>query len=204
VSQITADSPANPLRELTPDAARRRGARLLALEVGAATTTTGLAAASLTAYLGSGTAYAMAFAFGTIGLAFATLLHLAQIRSPRLRLAFLGPVPVGAGLAGADVRHFVRAAPGRARAWALAVAATAGLAALVGGGSALFPSGHAVLRGGRYVEVSHGAVLRVLTREEFEERNMTMLRFSAAISTLLVAGLAVVLAGALAPERRDA
>jgi hypothetical protein len=203
VSQITADSPANPLREPTPDAARRRGARLLALSLGAATATAGLAVASLTAYLGSGTAYAMAFAFGTIAVAFATLFLLAQMRSPRLRLAFLGRVPVGAGVAGADARRLGRAAPGRVKAWAVAVAATAVLVALVGGGSDLFPSGNAELRGGRYVEVSHGAVVRVLTRDEFEERNMTMLRFSAAITTLLVAGLAVVLAGALASERRD-
>ncbi len=202
MSQITADSPANPLRELTPDAARHRGVRLLALEAAGACAASGLAVVSLFAYLGSGTAYAMAFAFGTIALAFTTLLLLAQMRSPRLRLAVLGRVPVGAGVAGGDLRNFVRAAPARIKAWAVAVIAAAVLAALAGGGSELFPSGNAELRSGRYVEVSHGAVVRVLTRDEFEARNMTTLRFSAAISTLLVAGLAVVLAGALEPERR--
>jgi hypothetical protein len=142
--------------------------RLLRVEIAGAVVMVAVMAVTLAVYIPA----ARPLEFGAVAFTIAAWLAMFAVFAPVARIRRLGRVPVAARIEAG----YGRSASRPVKAWA-AACAVAGLVVLVAPGHVL-PEGDASRSDGGYVETSHGAVLRSLTREEFEEEQMTNVRFA--------------------------
>jgi len=202
---VRGDSPSNPLSPLAWERTLRRGRRLTRLALGSAATIAVLCAASVVAYLGRGGGYFVAFVVTTLLLFLATFMLLARMRASGVQLRLVRGVPVTAAVTGADFKRYLRFATPAVKAWSACAAAVAVIAAVAAGPLVFFPTGNPSIDHGQYVETDHEAIVRVLTRAEYEQLNMRVLRFAGTISTVMLVTVATLLSGAIETEkqRRD-
>lgn len=199
---VGADSPSNPIRALDRDSALRRARSLIRLMMVAATVVASLVAVSVVVYLGPGSGYFFAFVVVTLLLSVALFALLAGMRAPGLRLRVIRGFPIAAAVSGHDVKRYRRAATPQVKAWSGCVMAIAVVAILAAGPLNFFPAGNPSFSHGHYVETSHGAIIRILTRAEYEQLNMRLLRFAGTMSALMLAVMTTLLSGALESEKR--
>jgi hypothetical protein len=189
----------DPVDKLASAVVRRRCRRLLRLQVGIATTAALLSVVSHFAYLGPVGAFFGGFVVAALGLGFPAMLLLGHVPSARLRIVAIGPrFRLTARDFGSDLTHFGNAASKRVKRWAAAVVA-ATLISLVAGGPSPLPEGIPEVQGGSYIAYSHGIVHR-LTREQYEDLSMRLLRFAALCSAGMIALFATLISGALESE----
>jgi hypothetical protein len=159
---------------------------LVRLQVAGATLLLAVMATTLVVYIPAEKPIELGAVWFALTSVVAVFALMARAGSPELRVRRLGRIPVVARLdKGALMAHW-RAAPRRIRTWAAACAIAAVVVAAVPGG--FFPDGDAQRLDGRYAVVAHGAVVRALTRDEYEQQQMTNLRFFVLGATLVLAG----------------
>lgn len=202
MANIRGDSPSNPIRALPRYSALRRGRTLIRIMTAAATAIASLTALSVVVYLGRDGAYFFGFIIVTLPLFFATFALLGGMRDSSLRLRIVGRVPIAAGISGDDVKRYHRAAAASMKAWGAATMAVVAISILAAGPLNFLPAGDGAISHGHYVETSHGAIIRTLTRAEYEQLNMRVLRFAGTISALMLVSIATLLSGALETEKR--
>jgi hypothetical protein len=127
---------------------------------------------------------------------------LAGMRAPALRLRVIRGFPIAAAVSGDDFKRYRRAATPQVKAWSGCVMAIVVVAILAAGPLNLFPAGNPSFSHGHYVETSHGAIIRILTRVEYKRLNVSLLRFASTISTLMLAGITTLLSRAVESENR--
>ena len=162
-------------------------------------------ALSVVVYLPGGTALVVVVFAATLLSLVLVFVVLARMHSPRLSLTLWRRRPIGARL---EVGAYVRATGWDVRAWALLCTAGVVATLLAAGAGGFFPAGNAAIRHGAYVEVSHGDVVRTLTRHQYERLQMQTLRFFFSVGTAFLILGALVTSGALRedlrPEKRVA
>jgi hypothetical protein len=164
--------------------------RLLTVEIAGAAVMVAVMAVTLAVYIPAGDA----LEFGAIAFTIATWLASFAVFAPRARIRRLGRLPVAARIDSS----YGRSASRPVKAWA-AACAVAGLFVLVAPGHVL-PEGHASRVDGGYVETSHGALVRTLTRAEFEDEQMTNVRFALGAGTALLIVGGLITSGLIATE----
>lgn len=202
LATVRGDWTANPIRTMGQESALRRARSLLRLTLAAASVATSLVAVSVVAYLGPAGGYFFAFIVATLVLSFATFALLAGMRAPGLRPGVVRGYPIAAAVLGDDLKRYRRAAAPQVKVWSRCVIAVVVVAILAAGPLTFFPAGTPSFSHGRYVETSHGAIVRVLTRAEYEQLNMRVLRFTGTISALMLAGITTLLSGSVESEKR--
>jgi hypothetical protein len=201
---VPANSTANPVRRRRLSELQARARLLLQAEVAAAWAMALLMVVSLATFVPGHGAYTFVAIATALGAVFANLLLLAQAGSPRLKMNVIGGIPLAAGLAGKDVAGVLRGSRWPTRLSSLTCAAVVATVVFASGLDHFFPSGDAEVRNGAYVEVSHGSVLRTLSRADFERVQMDNLRFALTIAVAIQLMGALLTSGAANSElRRD-
>ena len=127
---------------------------------------------------------------------------LAGMRAPGLRLRVVRGLPLAASVSGDDFKRYRRAATPQVKAWSGCVIVTVVVAILAAGPLNFLPAGNPSFSHGHYVETSHGTIIGILTRAEYEQLNMRLLRFAGTISAPMLAVMTTLLSGAVETEKR--